>query len=131
MQSTLSAKQIGYLRKAPLPGSDPIDAPSAAIKGMWRKLAATGHVEEIPPKKTPLYIRTDKGQAAVETYDRNLSDEVIAVLRTLRSAQDSMRVAMMRGIMTALDAGLVEFRDDPKIHYVLTADGEAAVARRF
>lgn len=111
----LSAKRIGYLRLAPRAGSPGAVAPSPACKAMWRKLANAGFITASGEG------RNRAGDKAIEDFDRSLSEQCRSVINAVKAGES--RVAVMNGIHTTLDAGLVRFVEE-RNRYELTTDGE-------
>lgn len=110
----LNATRIGYLRQAPPHGATGIEAPTAACKAMWRKLAKVGFMVATADS------RTSAGDKAIKDFDRALSEDCRAVLNAAKAGWS--RVAVMKGINTTLAAGLVSFDEGTK-SYELTPDG--------
>lgn len=116
----MNAKRVGYLRMAPSYGSDPMIAPTAAVKSMWRKLTDNGAMVAADAKKT-LFTRSMAGERELDQHDRTLSEPCRAVLNVVQAGES--KVAVMKGMITVLNAGLVEFCED-SCCYILTDAGK-------
>jgi hypothetical protein len=98
---------------------------------MWRKLWASGHVERTVIGKQETYARSALGQQEIERFDRYVSFMVEEVLIAIRAdSSKRSRACTMRGIMAALESGLVGF-DEETDRYRLSPDAEAILDRRF
>ncbi|MNU26877.1 hypothetical protein D3C71_152580 [compost metagenome] len=118
--ASISAKRIGYLRKAPAAG-EPHAAPStAAVKSMWIKLFREGLL--VCHNGTE-YSRTEDGDEALSAFDRGLGEPCRLVLNAVKAGES--RAAVMKGMLTVFNAGLVEFMEGAP-YYRLTEAGLAA-----
>lgn len=117
--TTLNAKRIGYLRMAPPVGSPGAVPPSPAAKSMWVKLCRDG----LLVSSANTFARSEAGDHALAEHDKNLSEHCRIVLNAVKTGVS--RVAVMKGLVTVINAGLVEFLDTAP-YYVLTEAGKAA-----
>jgi hypothetical protein len=116
-----SAKRIGYLRLSPAAGEPFAAPPTAAAKAMWRKLVADGKMET--GSASAGYRRTPGGDRTVAEFDAGLPETCRVILNTLKAGEPG--VAAMKGMATAVAAGLVTFVEGTS-RYRLTEAGERA-----
>jgi hypothetical protein len=116
---TLTSTRAGYLRQAPSFGDAVSEAPSTAIKSMWRKLVKSG--EMIGDAAGDHFKRSQAGDKALKEFDDNISEACRAVLTAIKAKQSG--IATMKGVDTAVSAGLVVIEDD-RGPFTLTADGD-------
>ncbi len=117
--ASTSAKRIGYLRMAPAAGSDPAAPFTPAIKSMWVKLFRDGL---LVCHNATEYSRTEEGDRVLADFDSALSEPCRLVLNAVKAGQSG--AAVMKGILTTINAGLVEVLEKAP-HYALTEAGKA------
>jgi hypothetical protein len=116
----VSAKRIGYLRMAPTTEQAAV-SPSGPVKSMWRKLQADGLLNVSGDKNQKFWL-SEAGVAAIKKHDDTLSEPVRAVLNAVKAGQSG--AAAMKGMMTAINAGLVRVGQGTRFTYTLTEAGK-------
>jgi hypothetical protein len=116
---SINAKRIGYLRSAPASGETPVAPATPAIKSMWIKLFGDGL---LVCHNARAFSRTEAGEEALAAFDLGLSEPCRLVLNAVRAGQSG--AAVMKGILTVINAGLVEVIEEAP-YYTLTAAGKA------
>jgi hypothetical protein len=116
---SINAKRIGYLRMAPAAGAAPVAPSTPAIKSMWIKLFGAGL---LVCHNASHYSRSEDGEQALAAFDLGLSESCRLVLNAIKAGQSG--AAVMKGILTVINAGLVEVAEEAP-HYTLTEAGKA------
>ncbi len=111
----LDATKIGYLRSSASSTAQPRPA-SGPTKAMLNKLVKSGHVLV----ESGAYRRSEAGDDALREFDRLLTGNDIALLRSI--ARDEKVGAEAAGLKKLRDARLVWIAPNLKNH--LTADAE-------
>jgi hypothetical protein len=104
---------------APASGETPVEPDTPAIKAMWVKLSREGL---LVCHNATEYSRTEAGDKALADFDRTLSEPGRLVLNAVKAAQSG--AAVMKGMLTVINAGLVEVLEIAP-YYVLTDAGRA------
>jgi hypothetical protein len=117
--ASIDPTRIGYLRAAPGFRKSPVAPAFPAAKSMWSKLARDGLLISESGSK---FARSETGEKALADFDQNLSEALRLVLNAVKDG--ASRAATMKGMATAVKAGLVRVRDSAP-HYALTEAGLA------
>jgi hypothetical protein len=105
---------------APAAGAVPVAPATPAIKSMWVKLFRDGLLE---CHNATAYSRTEDGDKALADFDGALAEPCRIVLNAVRAGQSG--AVVMKGILTVINAGLVEVLEEAP-YYRLTEAGKAA-----
>jgi hypothetical protein len=116
---SINSKRIGYLRAAPPGGETPAAPATPAIKSMWAKLFQDGL---LVCHNATHYSRSEDGEQALAAFDLGLSESCRLVLNAVKAGQSG--AAVMKGILTVINAGLVEVIEEAP-YYTLTEAGKA------
>jgi hypothetical protein len=116
---TLTATQIGYLRRAAPYGRPAIER-SGPIKAMLNKLAARGFVDAFTKAGTTSYVRTEEGDRVLSDYDDKLMNirggrEFLAAIAAGR--MDEVRSMKILNTMVASDLVVVHRNLFGMTHY--------------